>query len=218
MTSEVYNQNIGKIQLIPLNHKSEEDYNIFKEIFCDIDIMRTSSMFNGKISNNEKELKKYFLITAKSNETHNTGFYKLVNQHKKIIGISGLILIEENRNHDVKILEIGYFIKNKYHNKKIGGDIAKFLVHFAFKKFKSLDKIIGTTLENNIPSQIIMLKLGFDYLGKKLKRNSVINYYELKRSHLENNNYKNNKILEERILNFNKQELIKIDKANPNLI
>jgi len=182
MSLEIYNKNIGKIKLIPLDYKSKKDYKLFKEIVCDINIMKTSSLFDSGISKNENEIRQYFEIMSKSNFTHNIGFYKLIDKNKNFIGISGLILINKDKNNEIETLEIGYFLKGKYYNKKIGSNIADFLVNFAFNNFKTTKKILGTALVDNIPSQIIMLKSGFKYLGQKLKRNSIINYYSINRN------------------------------------
>ena len=48
------NNHFGDFKPVPINIDNEEDYQSFKYIFCDSNIMRTVSLYDKKIPNSEQ--------------------------------------------------------------------------------------------------------------------------------------------------------------------
>ena len=198
---EVYNKNYGILKLAPLNYKSKEDYKLFKEMVCDIDIMKQASLFNGNIGREEKEIRKYFFKMTESNSVYGIGLYKILDKKENFIGLTGLGVVETTKEKEIKTLELIYYLKRPYRGQKIGFNVSQRLLEYAFKNYLELKSILGISFYNNRPSHIIMLKLGFEYQTRKIKRGAVINYSILTRKMYNNHKSKSTeyykKILEE---------------------
>jgi len=164
---EINNQNIGKIKLISLK-KTKKDFLFFKEIFGNKDIMKTISLYDRKVS--KKNFRKDFDLRNCTHKKYNLGSYKITNDKNDIIGITSLLLLKTNKQNQPTILEFEYFISPKFQSKRIGSDTAKFLIDYAFKNFLKVKRIYATALTDNFPSQIIMHRLGFKYIGKKQRK------------------------------------------------
>jgi RimJ/RimL family protein N-acetyltransferase len=172
-----YNKVFGELSIIPLNHQSQNDYDSFKEIVCDFHIMKTSSVFGRNIINNEKELKELFIKMVESNDSCGIGFNKILNSNDELMGIAGLAVIKKDKLDNPLLLEMGYLLKNKYHRQRVASDFSKFFMIHLLNNFDSFEEVVATTLPDNIASQIILLKLGFNFIGKKQKNKEVINLY-----------------------------------------
>lgn len=170
-----FNASVGYIKILPLNKNSENDFKFFKKVFSNRDVMSTVSLYDGGTPNNVNLIRD-FKSRSITHDKYNLGSYKLTNDSNKVMGITSLLLIKKNDKNQPTILEFEYFIMPKFQFKKIGTDVAKFLINYAFKNFKTVRKIYATALINNIPSQIIMHRLGFKYAGKrKRKKGGVVN-------------------------------------------
>lgn len=162
---EVYNKIIGQFKLVPIKTMAD-DFLFFRKIFDNKDVMKTVSLYDRKTS--KRNLKKDF--RKRIHQEHNLGSFKITNNKNDIIGISSLLLLKTNKKNQPIILEFEYFICPKFQAKRVGSDTAKFLIEYAFKTFKKVKRIYATALTDNIPSQIIMHRLGFKYVGKKQRK------------------------------------------------
>lgn len=179
MYLEFNNKKNELFKLIPLNHESEDDFKTFKEIICDPVIMKTASLFNGEVNNNDEILRKYFNIMSESNSTHNIGVGKILDKKNNLIGISGFGVVKADKKNNPEIVELIYFMKEPYWNRGIGSNVSLMLMEYLFINYPNIKEILGIALADNYSSQIIMLKLGFKFVGKYLKRGSLINYHTL---------------------------------------
>lgn len=76
---------------------------------------------------------------------------------KKIIGLVDLYNINEKE----KKLKLGYWIGQKYRRVGYATEAVKAIIKYAFENFK-IEKIIATTLVNNLASQKFLEKLEFE--------------------------------------------------------
>jgi RimJ/RimL family protein N-acetyltransferase len=160
------NINIGNFFLEPLDIRSKKDFDFFIEIFSDKEVMKTVSLYNGNIPT-KQEIRQDFLKRSCNHKKYNLGSYKITNKNKDIIGITSLLFLKKDKTGNPQFLEFEYFLSPKFWNKRIGSDIAKILIDYGFKNFRQVKRIYATALINNIPSQIIMHRLGFKYVGKR---------------------------------------------------
>ena len=196
-----YNESIGEFKLIPLEQNSEEDFQICKDIFTDINIMKTASLFNKKIAKNNKSIKKIFNFYTKDWNSSGIGQYKIVDEKDKILGICGTVLVKKNK-HSL-FLDLGYFIKKDFHSKHLGNDVVKLMLNY-YLNLKSNIIILATAPFDNIASQTILLKNNFQFQERIKKLNSgIVNCFIL------------NKALYYKKLNWNREKILnKINKIN----
>jgi ribosomal-protein-alanine N-acetyltransferase len=80
-----------------------------------------------------------------------------IKDSKIIIGVIDLY----NINEKSKKLKLGYWIGHKYRRNGYATEAVKKIIEYVFENFE-IEKIIATTLVNNLASQKFLEKLGFE--------------------------------------------------------
>ena len=76
-------------------------------------------------------------------------------------------------NHDAKIAEVGFMIKQSAHGKGFAGEALNLLKNYAYSKL-NLNKLVATCSVKNVGSYKLLEKLGFIREGC-LRQNTLIN-------------------------------------------
>jgi RimJ/RimL family protein N-acetyltransferase len=175
-----YNNYFGEFRIVSMNVNSEEDYTIYKNIVINPTLMKSSSLFNGKVAS-EKEAKEDFKLKTKSNDLYGIGFGKILDKDNNVLGITGLIVVDE-QNEKPTGAEIGIFLNRNAQGKSLPGDVAKLLINFVFYR-KNIKYILSTAFASTFPSQIELIKLDFKYFYAFLDKVSKkrINCFVLKK-------------------------------------
>ncbi|MES5955213.1 GNAT family N-acetyltransferase [Bacillus fungorum] len=77
--------------------------------------------------------------------------------------------------------EIMYAVSSEYHNNDYATKATKGLVDYLFRK-TNLDVLNAIALINNLPSNKVIGKCGFTYLGQQTIENQIYNHYVLSKS------------------------------------
>ena len=163
---------INDIELIRIEN-CQEHFELFKEIFLDPEIMKTTMAFDGKPApNDECILRALFLERIKCNQVFDATISIIVKNNNNFLGLL-MCQIEDKKIHYIKrskyILEISNFYKQQYHGFGIAYKILKFMANNILT-IDSVDKIIGKIRSDNLSSQAIALKSGFNAVTKILKK------------------------------------------------
>jgi [ribosomal protein S5]-alanine N-acetyltransferase len=76
--------------------------------------------------------------------------------------------------------ELGYSIERKYWNKGIGTEMATAMVNYAFKEMNSA-QVVAVTIIENIGSQRVLEKAGFQKMENLLRDGEELAYFEFDR-------------------------------------
>lgn len=140
-------------QRITLRKYAQEDYDIFKNLVQDDELMiyisgkgltekATRTKFNAIIETNEKESE--------------LGFFKVLNNEGKYIGHCKL----EPHTNDNSVLEIGYILKKENWRKGLGTTICSKLLSLAVNSYPNFD-VIAIIDPENLASRKLLEKFGF---------------------------------------------------------
>ncbi|HFK1527605.1 TPA: GNAT family N-acetyltransferase [Bacillus cereus] len=77
--------------------------------------------------------------------------------------------------------EIMYAVSNEYHNNGYATKATKGLINYLFEK-TNVDVLNAIALINNVPSNKVIKKCGFTYLGEQKIENQLYNHYLLSKS------------------------------------
>ena len=86
----------------------------------------------------------------------------------EIVGNSGFNTI----NHDLKMVEIGYWIGKQYQGNGIITRVCRYLIDFAFTKL-NMEKVQIAAAEGNLPSRAVCERLGMQLEGIITNREKV---------------------------------------------
>jgi RimJ/RimL family protein N-acetyltransferase len=174
------NEILGQYKLVPFSPFSLEDYNLFKSIVQDKEIMKTTSLFKSNIPT-EKQAINNFLLKSISHIFFNIGVYKIYQQStNKLCGLSGVnVTCIDFINMKPKEISIAFYLKYAYQGKRLAYDTTKIVLDYSLKKYSDL-KVWATALPSNIASHKTLLKLGLSFVKKLCKYNKgfPVNYYE----------------------------------------
>lgn len=113
------------------------------------------------LEESQKNLKAY---TDYSSE--NPGFGAMIVSHKESGNLIGLaVVIHLDKNPANKEIEIGYRLPVHNWGKGYATEIAKALVNYVFHSL-SYKEVYGTTHPDNLASQKVLLKAGFELVGE----------------------------------------------------
>lgn len=128
---------------------------------------RKEAKRNLKISIRESKLKDrvkyYFAIIEKLSEEY--------------VGAIGYVVDTKSNNSD-KVVELGYFIKERFWNKGYVTEAGKVVMRFAFEE-DDVEKLEASCLEENRASEKIMIKLG-------MKQEGLLKKHQLHEGQLKN--------------------------------
>lgn len=166
------NEILGQYRLVPFNPFSLEDYELFKSIIQDKEIMKTTSLFKSNIPT-EKQTINNFLLKSISHILFNIGVYKIYEQStNELCGLSGVNVVDIDLiNMRPQEISIAFYLKSKYQGKGLAYDTAKMVLDFSLNKYPDL-KVWATALPSNIASHKTLLKLGLSFKKEMCK------YYE----------------------------------------
>jgi hypothetical protein len=157
-----YNDKIGEFKLVPLQN-TKEDYRICKDIFTDENIMSKSTIFNRNIGT-EEQIKHVFELYTKSWETDNIGEYKIIDSNNNLIGISGFIISERDKNNKASVLNLGVYLKKDASINFIS-EIFRLVTNYVYT-IKTIEEIIAYTSSENLMTCISLLKAQYKLIGK----------------------------------------------------
>ena len=70
---------------------------------------------------------------------------------------------EKYQNKDI---EIGYVLYKKYWNKGYATELVKACIDFIFDNYLDIKRIVAVTVPNNIASQKVLSKVGFEFYSE----------------------------------------------------
>ncbi|MFD5259682.1 GNAT family N-acetyltransferase [Bacillus wiedmannii] len=77
--------------------------------------------------------------------------------------------------------EMMYAVSSEYHNKGYATKVTKGLINYLFKN-TNVDVLNAIAVINNVPSNKVIEKCGFTYLGQQMIENQIYNHYVLSKS------------------------------------
>jgi len=113
----------------------------------------------------------YFIKTF-INEKKNLHYKVLLKEDNTFIGYCGCSYIEEYKSN-----EIEYFLNPKFYGNKFASEMAKKMKEVAIEL--GLNYLVGLADINNIPSQRILEKIGYQYKKVVEHWGATLKYYEL---------------------------------------
>ena len=166
----------------PHAKEGDKDYEDFKSIVTDPEIMKTVSLFNCKIPENEEVIKKTYKILTEANKLSSVSLsYKIVTPDGNLMGLVMPAILEKNEKEEIAVMDFGCMMKKEHR-----GSAALFacsaMAKRSFQLVNSVEKIVASALSDNYGSQAIFLRIGLEYAGQTTKENGLqVNVYELTR-------------------------------------
>ncbi|MFC1659775.1 GNAT family N-acetyltransferase [Pseudomonadota bacterium] len=179
MSINCYNKNIGRLTLKSLNLESEEDYDIWKNITTDYNIMKSASLFNGQIAQNEFSIKKTFQLISEHNPNENLFSHKILDEGGNILGVHCFLVSERDSYNNPKIIETGFLLKPKYFGKKIMSNVSTKMVENLKKDHPNIQTIFATCFSSNLGSQGVLKKIGMEKIHEYKGYNNNVYVYSL---------------------------------------
>lgn len=139
------------------------DYKLLKEIFTDLEVMKTSTAFGGGLAKNDRDLHQfmYNLIEQDKNLKNDYGLKKVWSLNLcKYVGVMGLIRTGAN------LVEGAIFLKSEH----IGSGIGFWMEKRLFENLDALnDSMIASVWESNTAAMRLMEKNGMVFVKKTTK-------------------------------------------------
>ncbi|MPT30214.1 MAG: N-acetyltransferase [Chryseobacterium sp.] len=101
-------------------------------------------------------------------------------ESNRFIGWSGIKLLTEEVNGFKNVYELGYRFLPEFWGKGYATESAKASLHIGFDQLNA-DKIYAYADVENLASNYILTKLGFENKGTFLDKGDICNWYELKK-------------------------------------
>ncbi|MDP9954940.1 GNAT family N-acetyltransferase [Epilithonimonas hungarica] len=101
-------------------------------------------------------------------------------ESNRFIGWSGIKLLTEEVNGFKNVYELGYRFLPEFWGKGYATESAKASLHIGFDQLNA-DKIYAYADVENLVSNYILTKLGFENKGTFLDKGDICNWYELKK-------------------------------------
>jgi len=133
-----------------LKHEDLENYLL---VVCDEEVMKYTS---GYAFTRINGISRFNQTLVQNKEYRKVGYYSVKNKEGEFIAYAKLQFVNPTT------LESGYCILKKYWQQGYGTEISKALVSFA-ETLESYNKLIAITHPENINSQKILLKSGFEF-------------------------------------------------------
>jgi len=129
------------------------------------------------VTQTKEQVKEYLDFAISYQEKHRMGFCLVFEKESgSFIGEAGLfhLLFDDTQPE----IELGYHLHRKFWGKGYGTELAKALVQRGFQ-YLSIDKLVSATYPDNVASQKVLKKAGFDCRSKK-NCLTVKNYFGMK--------------------------------------
>ena len=157
---------LNDIEVIRLED-CQEHFELFKEIFLDPEIMKTTMSFDGEPApNDECVLRALFLERIKCNQVFDATISVIVKKNNHLAGLFLCKILDGNKQ-----LEIGHYYKPLYFGSGISSLVGNYIIDEVFDNI-CIDNFIGYILIDNLSSQAIALKNVFK-LKKIIKKNNI---------------------------------------------
>lgn len=138
---------------------------------ADPDVMKYTS--NGK-ARTEAESKVWMQKILNHHKTHGFGMMPFYLTHSEtFVGVAGVKYLE-----NTKLPELGYRLTKKHWGYGYGTEISRLLIKYARNTLK-FDKLVAVTRPENLPSQRILIKCGFQFKRMDFFYKTEVNYFEL---------------------------------------
>lgn len=138
------------------------DLNEFYTLESDPEVLK---YYRRPVARDKEEAKKNLLHYVEYAEKYPGlgAFSVFLKTDNSFIGIA--VLIHLNKDPENLDIEIGYRLQRKFWGAGYGTEIAEALLQYAFKKL-NLNQVLATTHPDNLVSQKVLKKCGFEYIGE----------------------------------------------------
>ncbi len=182
VTNSVLDQHIihfDNFTMVPFDPESKTDYEDYKAIVTDDEIMKTVSLFDCRSAKSEEEIESTFKILTEANRISMKPLsYKVIKKTGELMGFIMAAVLEKNQNGEPEVLDFGYMFKKEYRG-TVPLIVSSVMAKQSFS-ISSVQKIIATAISDNHNSQAIILRRGFEYVGQIKKDNGpTVNVLEL---------------------------------------
>lgn len=156
----------------PFDHK--EDFDLSYNLWNDIDVLNSMECPPCTTKEITDKLTRYQFWM---NQFGFTNFAVFTKDSDDFVGSCGMSLFHDPDN-DRNILEpinstkylnrdieLGYVLHKKYWGKGYATELAKACVDFVLNNYSDIKRIIAVTVPNNLASQKILSKLGFEFVS-----------------------------------------------------
>jgi hypothetical protein len=168
--------------MVPFDPASQSDYEDYKSIVSDAEIMKTVSVFNRRVPTESEAQKVYNTLTEVNKLAKIPLSYKVVASDGDVMGFIMPAILERNSEGRASVLDFGCLFKRKYRGN------AALIVCSAIAKqsflLPEIKKLVTSALSDNYNPQAIFLRLGFEFVGQTMKEGNdghTINVFELTR-------------------------------------
>lgn len=142
---------------------------------ADIEVMQYTG--EGTVQT-KKQVEEYLNFVISYFEKHGMGFFLVFEKESgSFVGEAGLfhLLFDDTQSE----IEINYHLHKNFGGKGYATELARTLVYWGFQHL-TIDKLISATYPDNIASQKVLKKVGFDCKSKKpLPSGEEILWYEI---------------------------------------
>lgn len=166
--------------MVPFDIISKKDYEDYKSIVTDEDIMKTISLFNCKVPDDEKEIQRTYDILTEVNRLSDVPLsYKVISNDGELMGLIMSAILEKDANGEPAVVDFGHMFKKEYRG-TVPLVVSSVMAKQSFKS-RSVKRIIATAIADNYNAQAIILRRGFDCIGQLKKGNNgpLVNIFEL---------------------------------------
>ncbi|MBA3537650.1 MAG: GNAT family N-acetyltransferase [Tatlockia sp.] len=137
----------------------------------------------------KEEVREYLDFAISYQKKQGMGFCLVFERESThFIGEAGLFhLLFDDAQPEI---ELGYHLHKKFWGKGYGTELVKALIHWGFQHL-SINRLVSTTYPDNVASQKVLKKAGFDYSSKKqLANGQELLWYEIyKKDYIELETY-----------------------------
>ena len=151
------------------------DLDMLVALRSDFEVMENTGY---SVTQTKEEVREYLNFAISYQEMHGMGFCLVFEKESgNFIGEAGLFhLLFDDAQPEI---ELSYHLHKKFWGKGYGTELAKALIQWGFQRL-SINKLVSTTYPDNIASQKVLKKAGFDCMSKKqLPDGEELFWYEI---------------------------------------
>ncbi len=151
------------------------DLDMLVTLRSDLEVMENTG-YGG--TQTKEEVREYLDFAIPYQEKHGMGFCLVFEKESgSFVGEAGLFhLLFDDAQPEI---ELGYHLHKKFWGKGYGTELARALIQWGFQHL-SINKLVSTTYPENIASQKMLKKAGFDCMSKKqLPDGTELFWYEI---------------------------------------
>lgn len=105
-------------------------------------------------------------------------FAVILKENNKLIGFSGLKFRNQEENNYTHFFDLGYRFSEEYWNQGFAKEAALFWVYYGFNTLK-LSVIHACAVNDNIASNELLKKIGFQFTNQYIANNLPHNWYKI---------------------------------------